>query len=293
MLRLPAKQALNRAHLPNITAMSRPLAMAGFASRWKEAVIIVVSLSLVVGLMALGVWQIQRRSWKLDLIDRVTARLQHPPVVLQPSTRWHLLKPSDYEYMHVTVQGRWLGAQTVLTQATTALGQGFWVVSPLELPDASTLLVNRGFIPSALRTQWENGGPGPTAGETITVTGLLRASEPKGGFLRTNDPGAGRWFSRDVQAIAQHLRLQNPAPFFMDAGLPDPSLSANLEARPTTAGPWPKEGLTVVRFSNSHLVYALTWFGLAAMVLVAGAYVLRYERQRSRRGDNQPHGNPL
>jgi surfeit locus 1 family protein len=273
--------------------MSRPLAFAGFASRWKAVVIVVVCLSLVAGLVALGVWQIQRRIWKLELIDRVTARLQQAPATLEPSPRWHLLKASDYEYKHVTAQGKWLAAQTVLTQATTALGQGFWVMTPLQLPDTSTLLVNRGFIPTALRPQWESGGQGPMVNETVTVTGLLRVSEPQGGFLRTNDPVAGRWFSRDVHAIAQHRQLKNPAPFFMDAGLPDPSLSVNLEARPTTDGPWPREGLTVVRFSNSHLVYALTWFGLAAMVLAAGAYVLRYERQSSRRGDNEPHGNPL
>jgi len=39
-------------------------------------------------------------------------------------------------------------------------------------------------------------GPGPA-----TVTGLLRITEPHGGFLRHNDP-AGTMVSRDVQAIA-------------------------------------------------------------------------------------------
>ena len=45
------------------------------------------------------------------------------------------------------------------------------------------------------------------------------------------------------------------------------------------SGPWPREGLTVVRFSNSHLVYALTWFGLALMVVGAAVVVARYERR--------------
>ncbi len=34
------------------------------------------------------------------------------------------------------------------------------------------------------------------------MTGLLRLSEPKGAFLRSNDPKDDRWYSRDVAAIA-------------------------------------------------------------------------------------------
>ena len=34
-------------------------------------------------------------------------------------------------------------------------------------------------------------------------------------------------------------------------------------------------GLTVVRFADNHLVYALTWFGLAAMALWAAWLVAR------------------
>ena len=103
------------------------------------------------------------------------------------------------------------------------------------------------------------------------LAGLLRLTEPKGGFLRDNDPAAGRWFSRDVAAIAQAKRLDGPvAPYFIDA-----------DATPNPGG-WPRGGLTVVRFANSHLVYALTWFGLALMS--AGGAVLWLRDERRRRG---------
>ena len=77
-------------------------------------------------------------------------------------------------------------------------------------------------------------------------------SEPGGAFLRTNDPAADRWYSRDIAAIAARRELGRVAPYFIDAS--DPRSG------------WPRGGLTVVRFRNSHLVYALTWFGLAALV---------------------------
>ena len=39
--------------------------------------------------------------------------------------------------------------------------------------------------------------------------------------------------------------------------------------------PSPRGGLTVVAFRNSHLVYALTWFALAAMSLWGAVFVWR------------------
>ena len=84
--------------------------------------------------------------------------------------------------------------------------------------------------------------------------------------MRTNDPVANKWYSRDVVAIATARGLSNVAPYFVDA-------SAGTEPR------GPVGGLTVISFPNSHLVYALTWYALAAMT--AGVYV--WLRRQSRR----------
>ncbi|HVX81743.1 MAG TPA: SURF1 family cytochrome oxidase biogenesis protein, partial [Devosiaceae bacterium] len=110
---------------------------------------------------------------------------------------------------------------------------------------------------------------GQIAGET-QVTGLLRISEPGGGFLRANDPAADRWYSRDVAAIARARGLGTVAPYFVDA-----------DATPN-AGGLPVGGLTVIRFPNNHLLYALTWFALAALLLAATAYILWGERKAAR-----------
>jgi surfeit locus 1 family protein len=141
-------------------------------------------------------------------------------------------------------------------------------MAPLRTDGGYVVLVNRGFVPpeDAAPTARAAGSP---AGET-TVTGLLRISEPHGGFLRANRPAAGRWYSRDVAAIARARGLANAAPYFIDA-----------DATPN-AGGWPKGGMTVIHFRNSHLAYAITWFGMAAMTALWGAWPL-IERARSRR----------
>ena len=104
------------------------------------------------------------------------------------------------------------------------------------------------------------------------MTGLLRVTEPNGGFLRANDPASNRWSSRDVEAIARARGLADVAPYFIDAdAASDP-------------GAWPRGGLTVIRFPNSHLVYALTWFGMALLSLAGMGLVLR-ERRRGKGSD--------
>lgn len=210
-------------------------------------------LLLAAGFTALGVWQLERRAWKLDLIARVEARIHAPPRLL---TDLSGLSDAD-AYRRVRLRGAFQNDRETLVQALTERGAGWWVMTPLRTP-AGTVLVNRGFVPASHRDPATR--PPPTG--TIEVTGLLRASEPGGGFLRSNDPASGRWYSRDVAAIARARGLDEVAPVFIDS-----------EAAPGSG--YPVGGLTVVAFRNAHLVYALTWFGLAALSLAGAAIVWR------------------
>lgn len=204
-----------------------------------------------VTLVGLGTWQVQRRAWKLDLIARTDARVHASPVEAPGPAAWAAIGPQD-AYRHVRLSGRFLNDRETLVQAVTDDGAGFWVLTPLRRPDGTLVLVNRGFVPGsrkdpATREAGQLSGP-------VQVTGLLRLTEPGGAFLRSNDPAGERWYSRDVAAIAAARGLSDVAPYFVDA-----------DATPNPGG-LPVGGLTVVSFPNNHLVYAITWYGLAAML---------------------------
>lgn len=240
------------------------------------------ALLLFAGFLALGSWQVQRRAWKLDLIERVDQRVHAPAVAAPGPAQWPQVSEANDEYRHVQLTGRFLDDRETLVQAVTELGSGFWVLTPLQQADGTVVLVNRGFVPPEARNPANRGTPvldGSTGStRAVTVAGLLRISEPGGGFLRKNDPAAERWYSRDVQAIAaaRGLAADRVAPFFVDA-----------EAAPRAAAgrtTWPAGGLTVIAFPNSHLVYALTWYALAAMVAAAAWYVWRADRREVGRG---------
>lgn len=203
-------------------------------------------------------WQLERRAWKLDLIARVEARVNAAPQPPPPRAAWpHINRQAD-EYRRVGVRGEFLPGSETYVQALTDFGAGYWVLTPLRTAEG-VVIINRGFVPAERRKA--HAGPFGAPGGLVTITGLLRISEPSGGFLRANDPAAERWYSRDVAAIAQARGLSNAAPFFIDA-----------EASPNV-GAYPMGGLTVVHFRNAHLAYALTWFGLAGLC-GAGAFLV-------------------
>ncbi|QGY04668.1 SURF1 family protein [Methylobacterium mesophilicum SR1.6/6] len=225
-----------------------------------------VAATLVfVVLVGLGTWQVERRAWKLDLIAQVDARVHAPAVPAPGPADWPRIGPDD-AYRHVTLSGTFLHDRETLVQAVTERGGGFWVLTPLRRPDGSLVLINRGFVPGDRRDPASRAA-GQLAGET-TVTGLLRLTEPKGAFLRANDPKDDRWYSRDVAAIAAARGLTDVAPYFVDA-----------DATPNPGG-LPVGGLTVIAFPNNHLVYAITWYGMALMLAGAVVYVLRGGRAR-------------
>ena len=231
------------------------------------------------GFFALGTWQVERRTWKLDLIARVDQRVHAPAAEAPGRGHWPQVNAADDAYRHVRMAGTFLHDRETLVQASTRLGAGFWVLTPLRTTNGTVVLINRGFVPPEARERATRTATEPK-GET-TVTGLLRITEPNGGFLRKNDPAAERWFSRDVQAIAAARGLKDVAPYFVDA---EAALSL-----PAETADYPVRGLTVIAFPNSHLVYALTWYGLALMVLGGAWYVWRDER--SRRGKKAPGGS--
>lgn len=215
-------------------------------------------------LVSLGVWQLHRLAWKRDLIERVEQRVRAPPVAPPERERWSQVDAANSEYLRVLVHGRYRHDRETLVQAVTERGGGFWVLTPLETVDGYVVLINRGFVPPTQRdpaTRLQGQIEGVT-----TVTGLIRMSEAGGAYLRSNEPTADRWYSRDVAAIAAARGLTDVAPYFIDA-----------DAGDARNGSAPIGGLTVIRFSNNHLQYALTWFGLALMVAGGAFLVLRHE----------------
>jgi len=225
-------------------------------------------------LCSLGTWQLERLAWKQGLIDMVGERIEQPAEPLPPESEWPSLTFAGDEYRKVTLTGRFDHAHEV--PAFTSLedarfdvsGPGYWILTPLEMPDGATVIVNRGFVPDERRDPATR-SDGQVTGE-VTVTGLIRMPEAGNLFTPDPDPARAQWYVRDPALIAEAFGLERVAPFFIDA-----------DATPNPGG-LPVGGTTRVAFRNDHLGYALTWFGLA--LALAGVYAVWAFGQLKRRG---------
>jgi surfeit locus 1 family protein len=240
------------------------------AARVSRSRVTLVLLAVVgiAGFTALGVWQLHRRVWKLALIAQVDARVHAPPAPPPGPAAWPQVTAKVDQYLRVRMRGRFDNDRETLVEAVTDLGSGFWVLTPFVTDRGFTVLVNRGFVPPDRRDPAARRS-GLVAGET-TITGLLRMSAPGGGFLRRNDPAHDRWYSADVAAIAAARGVSDAAPYMID------------EASSGDPRSWPRGGLTLISFPNNHLIYAITWFGLAIGLLVGVIAAWRDEARRWR-----------
>ncbi|GJE37977.1 SURF1 family protein [Methylobacterium persicinum] len=221
-----------------------------------------LALSILLGL---GVWQIERKAWKEDLIARIVRESKAEPTAPPPGAAWD---PQRDEFHHVRMSGHFLNDKETLVHGLApgetpgrAL-QGYYVITPFIRDDGGTVLVNRGFVPTELKAQGDRTS-GLIEGETA-VTGILRASEPRTMFVPAPDPVRGEWFNRDVAGIAAARGLGDVAPYLVEA---------DAVAGQTS---WPRGGQLRVDLPNNHLQYAFTWFGIAAcLVGVFGVFAWR------------------
>ncbi|HMB47521.1 MAG TPA: SURF1 family protein [Afifellaceae bacterium] len=236
------------------------------------AAVILVGAFIV--LIMLGNWQMRRLAWKEDLIARVAERIGSPPLDLTGgglSAAGNDTFLSDNEYRPVTIEGRFDDSGTV--DVFTAIsdprgplqGPGYWIFTPLIVAPQMSVFVNRGFVPFDRLDET----PPPPEG-TVRVTGPLRA--PETGNFMTPDPDIANrvWHIRIPLRIAPAIGFAGEVlPFFIDA-----------DASFTPPGGLPQAGETRTVFTNNHLQYALTWYGLAlALAGVCAVYVIK--RQNS------------
>lgn len=220
-------------------------------------VIIVLFFCLFNGL---GIWQVQRLRWKTDLVARINERIHLAPSPAPPRTEWPDVTAVCCDYLPVRLTGHFLNDREVLVNALTAHGPGYWLLVPFAAADGSLTFINRGFVPMDRKDQATR-ADGQITGQT-TVSGLLRMDEKNGFYPRRNDPAADRWYTRELPAMARARGLAEVAPYFIDA-----------DKRSNTGGV-PVGGLTVISFPNNHFVYAITWFVLAAGVLLAAVIII-------------------
>lgn len=208
-----------------------------------------MALAMLAVLIGLGTWQVHRLAWKRALLARVAEAESTPAVALPPH-------PSPFE--KVRIEGRlrsdlsaWYGVD--VRDSRDGPRMGAQLVQPLERDGAPPVLVDRGWMPTP------GGQPTDAPKGDIIVEGYVRPAERPSWFSPSADPATRHFYALDPQAIGAALGLPRVAPFVLVA------------LGPERAGSFPDPAHQLPRPPNNHLSYAVTWYGLAVVLLVVFA----------------------
>jgi cytochrome oxidase assembly protein ShyY1 len=230
---------------------------------------VIIALAAFIVLIGLGTWQIERKAWKEALIAALAQRLAAEPAPLPPPAQWSSLRAADEEFRRVSFVATFdPGEQALIYASGSAFrsdvsGPGYWVFAPARLAAGATVVVNRGFVPEGRQDAKDN-APGR---EPVTLTGAVRWPEQPGWFAPQGEPARNLWFVRDHVAVAAAKGWRDVAPFYVE-----------LET-PTGPAGLPRPGRLTANLRNDHLQYALTWYGLAAVLAIVFGLWARSRRR--------------
>lgn len=209
-------------------------------------------------LLTLGAWQLQRMEWKQGLLEKMHARSVAPPVSLARAAEMSTRSGDDIRFLRVSAQGRYHHDAEIHLYGIHDKRAGWRVITPFETTGGRTVLVIRGFVPEVLKSP--EARPDGQISDVVSIVARVRFGEVHGMFFPDNVPGANEWFWRDqgaMRTITLEATKLNPVAFYLELEIPAHSAQ------------WPRpDPVAAADLHNRHFQYALTWFGLAAALVV-------------------------
>ncbi|CAG9862792.1 unnamed protein product [Phyllotreta striolata] len=219
-------------------------------------------LVIPISTFSLGVWQVQRKKWKEDLIAELMQKTNSDPVKLPDD----LEDMKNLEYRPVHARGTFLhdkelyigprsllfegdaSSKSSLMTTSGSRSQGYLVVTPFKLENREDIiLVNRGWV--SHKNKNPNSRQDGQVKDVVDVIGIVRNNEIRPVFSMKNREGSNVYFYRDLKHMAA---VTGAAPIFLDA------------TKDFDVPKGPIGGQTRVSLRNEHMSYILTWFSLSA-----------------------------
>jgi cytochrome oxidase assembly protein ShyY1 len=246
-----------------------------------------VMIAIFVGL---GVWQLQRRAEKHALIAALDARVSIAPVALPPPSQWRTLDAVHDEFRRVSFTATYAKLPDAMVYSAGSAvredvsGPGTWAFLPARLASGETVVIEAGFVPNTMQQREieDHAVSKLVTGEPVTFTGYLRFPESAGLLTPADNRNARLWFTRDHLAMAKTLGWAQGeygvAPFYIDLETPVPDNGI------------PKPGPLTPHLRDEHMQYAITWFSLAAALVIAFGVWARGRRAQAPSDGSMPYG---
>jgi surfeit locus 1 family protein len=238
----------------------------------------IIALTVAAVCVRLGFWQVDRLDQRRDRNSVALAALDRPPITLNPAAaRAISATPGDFTYRRAVIEGEMLTDRQVVWRGRSLAGRpGVNLLAPMRIVGSDAVaLVNRGWVPSDDAATVE-----PRHLEAAPPTSLRGLLVPFAGpdadpWLVTNGSAASVG-TPSLAALREATRLPL-LPLYLQ--LVADSTSAPDDTEPPIALPLPDLG-----DEGPHLMYAVQWFGFAA-VAMGGCLVLLWRARRSDSND--------
>ncbi len=227
---------------------------------------LIFTLSGLAVLLSLGTWQLERKAWKERMIATLEERLKATPGELPPPSQWGTLTADNAEFRRVRLRADFRNDAAWVFTSGSALrddvrSSGYFVFMAGRLPGGEHIVVNRGYAKDRISSL-------PVGPQEIV--GVLRWPDLSSAFVADHDRANDVWYVRDPLKMAAVRQWDTVAPFYVEQEAPVPP------------GGVPHPAPLRVKLPNHHLQYAVTWYGLAAvLVAVFAAWLFHRRRQRT------------
>ena len=228
----------------------------------KQILTIIFIIPMIAFLIHLGNWQSERLAWKLDLIAKIEKKYYQNPINLPA-----FLDEDTSEYLAVKVTGKFFGVQMPRYAIGSSGRAGYDLFAFFKLNSGQKIIINRGWIPEKLKKV--NNIPAFGGGE-ITIKGHLRKAWGQALYGPENDLVKNEWHFGDLNAMALSQNILQIYPMFLYQALSDKNKS------------YPRGGRSSLKIVNNHLDYMLTWYSLAAVLLIMAGFFIYTERDITR-----------
>ncbi len=202
-------------------------------------------------LCVLGSWQMQRLSWKSNLIEEYNTKFNKAPLNLNENFK----NLSGNRFRRVIVNGIFDHNKEINIIGKTYEGNaGFHIVTPFITENSNTIYINRGWVPKKYVSQTSRKFS-LVEGKT-QIIGLIRMPQTKGYFVPNNEPKNGFWFTVIPSEFNEQFNLNAEKKFYI----------VELKVGDELKLPIPANG--EIQIPNNHLQYAITWYSLAIGLII-------------------------
>ena len=216
--------------------------------------ILIIGLAGIAVLLSLGVWQVQRLTWKQGILAEIDAKISGAPIALPAAPN-----VTTHKYQPVEISGRFVENRIRVLVSQKLIGAGYRIIQPFQTKDR-VILIDRGFVKIDQIEDLRN--------DQASVLGNLHWPDEVDDYTPEPDMKRDIWFARDVTALADTLNT-------------DPILVIAREITPDSekVSPIP---ISSSGIPNDHLQYAITWFALAAVWAgMSGLFLIGTRRRKS------------